>query len=140
MNLQGLDHVVLRVRDLNRVLGFYKLLGCRLVKENVEAGIYHLHCGGSTLIDLIPIDGMCGKQGGAPPSVKDGGHNLDHICLKVEPFDEKAIRAHLKEKMGLEGEECMRRFGADGDGPSIYIKDPEGNGVELKGRIWPIDG
>ena len=138
LKLQGLDHIVLRVRDIVTTLAWYEKLGCKLVKSNDKAGIYHLYCGGGTLIDLIPIDGPCGQQGGAPPTVK-GGHNMDHICLKVEPFDEGEIRAHLKEKMGIEAEECVIRYGADGDGPSMYVKDPEGNGVELKGRIWPID-
>ena len=140
MNLAGLDHVVIRVKDVESMLKWYQELGCRLVKVNEHAGIYHLNCGGggSTLIDLIPIDGTCGRQGGAAPNVKEGRHNMDHICLKVDPFDEEKIRAHLN-GMGIEGEECVMRFGADGDGPSIYIKDPEGNGVELKGRVWPID-
>ena len=137
MNLAGLDHVVIRANELEPMLKWYLDLGCRLVKVNEAAGIFHLHCGGSTLIDLIPVSGVCGQMGGEAPQ-SEGRHNMDHICLKVEPFDEGKIRAHLKEK-GIEGGPCLNRFGADGQGPSIYLKDPEGNGVELKGRVWPID-
>jgi hypothetical protein len=50
---------------------------------------------------------------------------MDHLCLRIEPFDEKAIVAHLE------------RHGAEGNGVSIYLTDPEGNVVELKG---PSDG
>jgi glyoxylase I family protein len=138
MQLAGIDHVVIRVKDTELCLKFYQDLGCRLVKRNEAAGIYHLHCGGSTLIDLVPMDGTLGVRGGAPPDVSQGRHNMDHLCLKVDPFDKDAIYNHLQ-SIGVEAEDCCQRFGADGDGPSIYLKDPEGNGLELKGRLWPID-
>ncbi len=57
---------------------------------------------------------------------------MDHLCLRVEPFDEAAIRERLAEA-GVEAGETARRYGAEGFGPSIYIEDPDGNVVELKG-------
>jgi catechol 2,3-dioxygenase-like lactoylglutathione lyase family enzyme len=86
------------------------------------------------MIDLITVDGTLGKAGGAPPGPE--GRNLDHLCLRVEPFDQEAIVAHLK-RHGVEVGEIRRRYGAEGNGISIYLQDPEGNTVELKG---PSDG
>ena len=137
MNLAGLDHVVLRCRDLEKMKVFYTALGCRLVKHNADAGIWHYSCGGSTLIDLIAVDGPLGAKKGAPP-VPDQAHNVDHICIKVDPWVEANILAYLS-NIGIKAEDTVTRFGADGNGPSIYIEDPEGTGIELKGRLWPID-
>ncbi|MBS0331462.1 MAG: VOC family protein, partial [Proteobacteria bacterium] len=71
-----------------------------------------------------------GGMGGAGPG--DEGRNLDHFALQVRPFDEAAIRAHLAAH-GVAIAEAGQRYGADGDGPSLYVRDPEGNTVELKG-------
>ena len=60
------------------------------------------------------------------------GRNVDHFALRVAPFDADAILRHLRAH-GIEPGEAVTRFGAEGDGPSIYISDPDGNGVELKG-------
>lgn len=129
--LAGIDHVVLRVRDIERMLGFYRdVLGCTLAKHNAPLDLWHLDAGGS-MIDLIPVDGKLGSKGGAAPGAE--GRNLDHVALKVDPFDGDAILAHLKAH-GIASEDVKTRFGADGDGPSIYLSDPEGNGVELKGK------
>ena len=92
-------------------------------------GLYHLRAG-ACQIDLISVNGELGRKGGLPPARQR--RNMDHFCLRVEPFDADAIAAHL-EAHGIEPGEVARRFGAEGDGPSIYIEDPEGNTVELKG-------
>ena len=129
--LGGVDHVVLRVRDIDAMLAFYRdVLGCTLAKHNEPLDLWHLDAGGS-MIDLIPVDGVLGQKGGAAPGAE--GRNLDHVALKVHPFDADAILQHLSAH-GVEAEDVRTRFGADGDGPSIYFRDPEGNGVELKGR------
>jgi len=129
--LAGIDHVVLRVCDIDAMLGFYRdVLGCRLAKHNERLDLWHLDAGGS-MIDLIPVSGVLGAKGGAAPGPE--GRNVDHVALKVEPFDADAILAHLAAH-GIEAEDVKTRFGADGDGPSIYLRDPEGNGVELKGK------
>jgi glyoxylase I family protein len=128
--LKGIDHVVIRVRQLGPMLHFYcDILGAVLTKQNPEIGLYHLAVG-SSLIDLIPSDGKLGIKGGRPPSKQ--GHNVDHIAIKITSFDEKKIRTYLV-KHGIKLDAAVNRFGAEGDGPSIYIKDPENNGIELKG-------
>ena len=132
--LLHLDHVVLRVRDRQAVQRFYcDVLGCTVDKVQEELGLWQLRAGNS-LIDLVPVDGKLGLQGGAAPGAE--GRNLDHLCLRVEPFDADAIRAHLRSH-GVEAGEPASRYGADGQGPSIYVTDPEGNVVELKGPPFP---
>lgn len=128
--LREIDHLVLRVADLGRMLDFYcGVLGCRVERRLESIGLVQLRAGRS-LIDLVPLEGVLGRAGGAGPGPE--GRNLDHFCLRVEPFDEAAIRAHLQAH-GVAAGETARRYGAEGDGPSIYISDPEGNVVELKG-------
>ena len=124
----GLDHVVLRVRDLDAMLHFYRdTLGCPVERE-LDIGLVQLRAG-SSLIDLVPVDSELGRTGGGPP---DGPRNMDHFCLQVEPFEEEAIRATLAAR-GYRAGPVESRYGARGDGPSIYVEDPEGNTVELKG-------
>ena len=126
----GLDHIVLRVRDAARMTRFYcDVLGCGVERARQDIGLIQLRAGQS-LIDLIPVDGELGQKGGAPPGAE--GRNLDHFCLRVEPFDPLAVIAHLI-KNGVVPGETKNRNGADGYGPSIYISDPEGNTIELKG-------
>ena len=128
--LVAIDHLVLRVVDLDRMLRFYcDALGCTIEKRQDSIGLIQLRAGNS-LIDLVPIDGKLGSAGGAPPGKE--GRNLDHFCLRVEPFDEVAIRTQLA-RYGYASGPVERRYGAEGEGPSIYITDPEGNVVELKG-------
>lgn len=130
IRLQGLDHLVLRVVNLDAMLGFYVgVLGCSVERRWDEIGLVQLRAGQS-LIDLVPVDGKLGRMGGAAPGAE--GRNLDHFCLRVEPFDEAAVRAHLVAH-GVEAGETESRYGAEGEGPSIYVSDPEGNVVELKG-------
>ena len=124
----GLDHVVLRVRDLDSMLAFYRdTLGCPVERE-LDIGLVQLRAGAS-LIDLVPVDSELGRKGGGPPG---GPRNMDHFCLQVEPFDEEDIRRTLSSR-GYEAGPVEARYGALGDGPSIYVEDPEGNTVELKG-------
>jgi hypothetical protein len=75
-----------------------------------------------------------GKAGGAAPGPE--GRNMDHFCVRVEPFHQDSIVAHLKRHQVAVGD-IRTRFGAEGNGVSIYLTDPEGNTVELKG---PSDG
>ena len=125
-----IDHIVLRISDLARMLRFYcDGLGCTIERRQDEIGLVQLRAGRS-LVDLVPVDGKLGRAGGAAPGAE--GRNLDHVCFRVEPFDEAAIRAHLA-TLGLEAGPTGSRYGAEGEGPSIYLADPEGNVVELKG-------
>jgi catechol 2,3-dioxygenase-like lactoylglutathione lyase family enzyme len=130
ITIREIDHIVLRVVDLARMLRFYgDVLGCREVRRQDEIGLVQLRAG-SSMVDLIPIDGKLGSAGGAAPGRE--GRNVDHFCFRVEPFDEAAIRAHLAAH-GIEAGPAAQRFGAEGEGPSIYLQDPEGNTIELKG-------
>ena len=128
--IRGIDHLVLRTADVGRLLRFYvDVLGCTVEKEQPAFGLTQLRAGGS-LIDLVSLDGPIGQAGGAGPGTE--GRNLDHFCLSVEPFDGEAIAAHLR-RHGVKPGDVKNRYGADGDGPSMYLQDPEGNTVELKG-------
>jgi catechol 2,3-dioxygenase-like lactoylglutathione lyase family enzyme len=125
-----LDHLVLRVVELDAMVRFYTaVLGCTLERRDDAIGLVQLRAGRS-LVDLVPVDGRLGRSGGAAPGLQ--GRNLDHFCLRVEPFDEAAIRSTLA-AAGVEGGPLEQRYGAEGSGPSIYLRDPEGNVIELKG-------
>lgn len=129
-SLKQIDHVVLRIRDLEKTLAFYvDVIGCRIEKRQDAIGLIQLRAGAS-LIDLVPIDGPLGKMGGAAPGKE--ARNVDHFALQVAPFDEAAIRIHLN-RLGVPVSEFGMRYGADGTGPSVYVIDPDGNTVELKG-------
>lgn len=126
----GFDHIVLRVRDKDRMLAFYcDVLGLSLDRDRPELGLTHIRAG-SQMIDLVTLDGPLGAKGGAGPGAE--ARNLDHYALQVRPFDATAIRAHLAAH-GVDIVEEGPRYGADGDGLSLYVRDPEGNVVELKG-------
>lgn len=134
LHIKQVDHLVLRVKDLEAMMKFYiDVLGCSVEKVQENLGLYQLRAG-SALIDLVPVSGPLGSKGGAAPGPE--GRNLDHFCLRVDPFDAEAIRAHLRQHGADPGDE-VSRYGAEGDGPSIYVPDPEGNVVELKGPPWP---
>jgi len=126
----GLDHVVFRVRDLARMETFYRdALGCEVVRRREDLGLVHIRVGRS-LVDLVSVDGRLGSEGGAAPG--EEGRNVAHLCLRVEPFDPTAIQAHMK-VLGIETSDATSNFGAEGDGLSLYLADPEGNTLELKG-------
>ena len=128
--IREIDHLVLRVVDLDKMLRFYcEALGCTIERRQDAIGLVQLRAGRS-LIDLVPVDGKLGSAGGAAPGRE--GRNLDHFCFRVEPFDAPTIRCQL-EARGVEAGPVESRYGAEGEGPSIYIKDPEGNTIELKG-------
>ncbi len=122
LRVADIDHVVLRVTDQERAIAFYEgVLGAKVERRGKRNGLVRLRVGRS-LIDLI----------GAPTGAGEGKRNMDHFALRIEPFDEAAIRAHLAAH-GIEAGELHTRYGADGDGPSFTIRDPDGNHVELKG-------
>jgi glyoxylase I family protein len=134
LTIHGIDHVVLRVRDIDAMRRFYcEVIGATHVAYRPEFGMSHLRIGAS-LLDLVEVDGPLGKAGGAAPGPE--GRNMDHFCLRVEPFDQDSIVSHLKRHRVTVGD-IRTRFGAEGNGISIYLTDPEGNTVELKG---PADG
>ncbi|MBW8811390.1 MAG: VOC family protein [Lysobacter sp.] len=128
--LMQLDHVVLRVRDTEAMVAFYcEVLGCTIERRQEAIGLVQLRAGAS-LIDLVDVDGKIDRMGGAAPGAE--GRNMDHLCLRAQPFDREAIVAHL-DAHGVRIGEFGSRYGAEGEGPSQYLFDPEGNLVELKG-------
>ena len=126
-HIRHLDHVVLRVRDMDAAIAFYTgVLGCREERRLEEIGLVQLRAGAS-LIDLVP---------GEPDA---SGANMDHFAVRIAPFEEASLRAWLAEH-GIETEAALPRYGAEGTGPSIYIRDPDGNTVELKGPPTGLGG
>ena len=120
--------MVLRAVDPAGLERFYvEVLGCTLEKR--QGTLTQLRAGGA-LIDIVPAD----EAGPAGGTSRTGGANLDHLCLRVEPFDAAAIAQHLAAHGAACGAEASR-YGAEGRGPSVYLTDPEGNGIELKGPI-----
>jgi catechol 2,3-dioxygenase-like lactoylglutathione lyase family enzyme len=134
IEIRGLDHVVLRISDLSRSLRFYvELLGCREERRSDALGLVQLRAG-ANLIDLVDVNSPLGKLGG--PRAGAQARNVDHIALQLEHFDADAIRARLTE-FGVEAGEVAQRYGALGMGPSMYVRDPDGNVIELKGPPGP---
>jgi catechol 2,3-dioxygenase-like lactoylglutathione lyase family enzyme len=130
IRIREIDHLVLRVIDLDRMLRFYcDVLGCSIERRVDAIGLVQLRAGRS-LLDLVPVDGELGRAGGAAPG--KAGRNLDHFCFRIEPFDAAEIRSQL-EACGVAAGAVESRYGAEGKGPSLYVTDPEGNVVELKG-------
>ncbi len=128
--VQGIDHIVLRVQDLQRSVDFYnRVLQCTVVKTRPDLGLIHLRAGMS-MIDLIAVDGELGRRGGVAPA--KAGRNVDHLCLQIDPFNEIEIVRHLQEQGVATLGKAAINFGAGGDGLSLYLADPDGNVIELK--------
>jgi len=126
----GLDHIVLRVRDVPRSCAWYAtVLGCKVERVLPGLGLTQLRAGAS-LIDLVDIHGPAGKAGGAAAGLKR--RNMDHFCVQIAEFSTQKISAYLKRK-GITPGAVGRRYGAHGHGPSMYLTDPDGNVLELKG-------
>jgi len=134
IQIREIDHLVLRTERVEAMIAFYTdVLGMAVERRLDDIGLIQLRAGRS-LVDIVPVDSEIGRKGGGPPGAQ--GRNLDHFCVRVDPFDEAAIRDQLKAK-GVEAGPTERRYGAEGTGPSIYIEDPDGNTVELKGPADP---
>lgn len=130
LTIKSLDHLVLRVRDLEGMIAFYRdVLGLTVERRQDRIGLVQMRAG-AQLLDLVAVDGAIGRQGGAAPGRE--GRNLDHFCLNVEGFDLAEVTAHL-EAHGVTVGESGVRYGAGGEGVSVYLTDPEGNGLELRG-------
>ena len=119
-HVERIDHVVLRVRDLAGMVRFYE----QALGFKVERTLDRLHLvqmrAGASMLDLVEAE--------RPPS----GGNMDHLAFRIEPFDRDAIAARLS-PLGIAVGETVQRYGAEGNGPSVYFHDPEGNQIELKG-------
>jgi glyoxylase I family protein len=129
IQIREIDHVVIRCADLERQVAFYRdILGCPIEKEQRDLGLIQMRAG-TSLIDLLAVGAKIDRPDSGQPGA---GRNMDHLCVRVEPFDTHALRAHLAQHGVRIGEEA-RRYGAEGFGPSLYLFDPEDNMIELKG-------
>jgi glyoxylase I family protein len=129
MRLLGIDHVVIRAREPVALERFYvDVLGCTVERRQDTIGLVQLRAG-AQLIDLVDVAGRLGRMGGAAPG-RDG-HNMDHLCLRVIDFDVETVRAHL-EAHGVAIGDIGERHGSTGEATSLYLSDPEGNGLELR--------
>ena len=127
VHIGGLDHVVLRVGSLERAIEFYQtVLGLQVERELQQPRLVQLRAGAS-LIDLVPTS-ISPHQ-----ALDTAGRNMDHFAVRVVGFDAAALKAHLH-RHGVDPGDVHERYGAEGYGPSIYITDPDGNTVELKGE------
>ncbi len=130
IRISRLDHIVLRARDLETLQSFYVgVVGCTVERVVSDLGLVQLRAGES-LIDLVAATGPLGRRVPEPPS--QAAPNVDHFCIRIDPFDPDALSGWLAEN-DVDFEPPQTRYGADGFGPSIYLEDPEGNVVELKG-------
>jgi len=126
----GLDHLVLRVKDPEVMERFYvEVMGLAVERRQPQVGLVQLRAG-AHLIDLLDAGGLVGREGGAAPTA--AGRNLDHFCLNIEDFDLARVTEHLRSH-GVAVGQSGRRFGSKGFGVSVYLADPEGNTVELRG-------
>jgi glyoxylase I family protein len=131
--LEGLDHVVLLIGDMERARSFYcNVLGCTAERALPAHGMLQLRAG-AALIDLVDIGSAEGAW--ARPPV-EGGRNVDHVCVATGSWDEKAMRRHLA-LFGVAIVEEGIRYGAGGEGLSFYVSDPFGNMIELKRSAEP---
>lgn len=124
-HVERIDHVVLRVNDLPAMVRFYEqALGFNVERRLDRINLVQMRAGAS-MLDLVLSDAKSGAS-------RSGAPNMDHLCFRIEPFDRAAIEARLG-PLGISVGETFQRYGAEGNGPSVYFHDPEGNQIELKG-------
>jgi catechol 2,3-dioxygenase-like lactoylglutathione lyase family enzyme len=125
LQVRGMDHLVLVVSDVERSLAWYMgELGLAPVRvDEWRAGVAFfpsVRVDDATIIDIVP-------DGGIERNTQHG--NVDHFCLVVEPCDLSAMAESGRFEV-VDGPD--KRYGARGDGLSLYVKDPDGNTVELR--------
>lgn len=130
LKIVELDHIVIRVKDIERAIQFYtEILGLEPHRvEEYRRGELPFPCArvnSDTIIDLKPWPDE--------EPVRDGRRNLDHYCLVVEPTDMAKLAEQLREQgVTVNVGEPVERSGARGMATSIYIEDWEGNQIELR--------
>jgi catechol 2,3-dioxygenase-like lactoylglutathione lyase family enzyme len=125
IRVTGLDHVVLRTKQIDRVLAFYRdVLGCPVERTIEPLGLYQLRAGGA-LVDVIDSNVWTAAEAGP------GESKYDHFCLAVAADRPEDVTAVL-DAAGIEHGDPAERYGATGNGTSIYAIDPDGRTVELK--------
>ncbi len=132
ITISSIDHIVLRTNNLDAMVHFYcDILSCNIERALAkEIGLTQLRAG-DAIIDLVDVNSELGRVGGKAPT--GSGNNLDHFCVQINPLDEKELITFLRQK-NIACDDFSNRYGAQGFGPSLYIKDPDGNVIELKFR------
>jgi catechol 2,3-dioxygenase-like lactoylglutathione lyase family enzyme len=125
--LEGIDHILLLVSGMKPAVRFYtEVLGCTVEGALPQFGMLQLRAG-AALIDLVDIAAPEASWA-KPPAA--GGRNFDHLCLALGAYDEAKLRRHLHRveiiEEGVHG-------GSRGESLSLYVRDPSGNVIELKG-------
>lgn len=128
--IRHVDHVVLRTSRVDAMQAFYLAIGCTVARLRDDLGLRQLQAGAS-IVDLIDVDGPLGRKGGPAPGQE--ARNLDHFAISIDPFDIEAITDHLDAIGAPWTDPGADLFGAEGLGPALYVRDPDGNTVELKG-------
>lgn len=123
MTVIGFDHLVLLVEDVERTMAWYvDMLGLQAERleewRREEVFFPSVRISPTALIDVIP-------RGEAPLSAPG---NVDHFCLVVTD-DVHALAASGTFDV-VDGPDT--RWGAQGDATSLYVRDPDGNVVELR--------
>ena len=137
IHIRDIDHLVLRVTDLPAMLRFYcDGLGCHVERRQDEIGLVQLRAG-RAMLDLVPVDGKLGRAGGAAPGAE--GHNVDHFCLRVQPFDEAAIRSHLA-SLGIEAGPHRLALRSRGRGAVPLPERPAGQHRRTQGPVGGASG
>ncbi|BBB26605.1 VOC family protein [Amphritea japonica] len=132
LKIAGIDHIVLRTTQLSEMLYFYcEVLGCKVERSlPTETGLVQLRAG-NALIDIVTVESELGRKGGGAPTETE--NNVDHFCLLLEPITDQKISEFLKQHK-ISVDDFSERYGSEGFGMSVYIRDPEGNTVELKSK------
>ena len=118
LKIQGIDHIVLRTNQIDRMQTFYcEVLGCQVAKINEAVGLVHLRAG-DQLIDLLRVK---------HPSA---GKNLEHFCLRIQSFNYPDLQKYFH-RHGIEPLRYGNRYSGLGQGYSFYVSDPDGNEIEF---------
>ena len=90
----GIDHLVLRTTNVATMVAFYQaVLGCNVVRDELDSlGLIQLSAG-DALIDLVKVDSELGRLGGGAPTKQN--NNLDHFCLRLANISNEALESHL---------------------------------------------
>jgi catechol 2,3-dioxygenase-like lactoylglutathione lyase family enzyme len=130
VTIREMDHIVLRVRDVDKSLRFYtEILGLKPERvKQFKAGEVRfpsVRLNDDTIIDLFPAPDM-------EPIGREAPRNQDHFCMVIEPTDMHQLKSQFQ-ALGIDIQAGPgTRWGAHGDGTSLYIYDPDDNVVELR--------
>jgi len=122
VEIHELDHIVLNVSDVERSLAWYEVMlglgGVRIDEwRSGDVPFPSVRVSDGCIIDLFASDDVA------------SGDNLNHFCLVASRADVDAVASDERFTV-VDGP--GPRFGARGDGWSIYVSDPDGNTVEIR--------